>query len=672
MEMRTRIFRFVAMSAWDILAPNIISHPVSLVKNFYECFLLVDPLEKFGLLKEARDLSPDDIDAIVQALAAQLQPYLPGDRFNAEQLILMRRLVACLKAASEPAAAADPGEMLRKSLNRSILGDGRQQLAHVHLKPDQLAVGRSMVRAGLMGHISSRGPQPLPPDPPPIPGYELQSVLGAGGFSTVYLAKEIASGQLRAVKVGPIEDKARFDREIFILKSIVSPYISQYYQHGELPGQFWIALEYLGTFTLSHLIRTCLEPDTALLLAEQILRGLVSLHEAGIIHRDLTPNNIMIDNEFRLKIIDFGLAKTLPFALAQNAGTMTVGLTGTPMYMSPEQIHGKTKLAPSTDMWSFGVILYEMLTGSPPFVSTNFMALGHEIQTAEIDFNHAQIPVEVRASLERCLKRDVADRWANANDAFSGFPQIVMAARERIRHNRYRDSWQAVINKRLLQRFASENSGQLPDGGPALFLALAHREGIKELDEGRLAALMAPVLSHQSQIEAANKSVQDSRLQFSQNALRLPGDQLARELDSLRKLEETAQARQTELDSKVASLLVEDLKSWEEVQRHRQAMEAMATQKRQEERRGVERKTQSRMAMMFFIIILLLWISVGLLSYYYIDHIESLSSNLDREHILIAILIANPIIDIIIAVIFSIINNTIVSNHMAAYDRRHT
>jgi hypothetical protein len=198
-EIRTRIFRFIAMSAWDIFVPDIISHPVSLVQNFYECFLVADPLEKLSLLKEAEDLSPDDIEAIVEALSTQLQPYLPGQRLTDEQRGLMRRLITCLKAASESSEATDPSEVLRKSLNKSVLGGERQQLAYIHLKPDQLAVGRSMVRAGLLGHTDIRGPHPLPYDAPAIPGYELQSVLGEGGFSKVYLATETDSRQLRAL-----------------------------------------------------------------------------------------------------------------------------------------------------------------------------------------------------------------------------------------------------------------------------------------------------------------------------------------------------------------------------------------------------------------------------------------------------------------------------------------
>ena len=133
-----------------------------------------------------------------------------------------------------------------------------------------------------------------------MPGYRLLRVLGDGGFSTVYLANHAAMGELRALKAGPLEDARVFQREVRMLKSLSGPYLVRYHEHGELPGHSWIAMEYLGEFTLADLIRARPTTEQALFLGEQVLLGLDVLHQGGVVHRDLKPENAMVAEDLRL------------------------------------------------------------------------------------------------------------------------------------------------------------------------------------------------------------------------------------------------------------------------------------------------------------------------------------------------------------------------------------
>src|SRR5439155_10664936 len=101
------------------------------------------------------------------------------------------------------------------------------------------------------------------------------------------------------LKVGPLADPRRFEREVRVLQSLAGPHVVRYFEHGELPpGRFWIAMEYLGEYTLADLVATRPTTEQALLLAEQVLRGLAMLHAAGVVHRDLKPANVMAEADF--------------------------------------------------------------------------------------------------------------------------------------------------------------------------------------------------------------------------------------------------------------------------------------------------------------------------------------------------------------------------------------
>src|SRR5207244_3846390 len=114
-----------------------------------------------------------------------------------------------------------------------------------------------------------------------------------------------------------------------LLQALAGPHIVKYYEHGTKDDQFWISMEYLGHRTLADLIAARVEPDTALLLGEQILRGLAVLHGKGVIHRDLKPENVMVDDQFRMKLIDFGLAKPMHDSVTGRSMSQTQGLIGT-------------------------------------------------------------------------------------------------------------------------------------------------------------------------------------------------------------------------------------------------------------------------------------------------------------------------------------------------------
>jgi hypothetical protein len=504
MRIPARIVRFLAISAWDLLLPDIIDKPIKLVLNFYHCFLATDPREKLELLRDAQSLSADQVDELADALAAEWKSVLPGGRLSDAQRALMRQLVCCLHGASQPSAAANPAEALRQSLNHSVLVRGGQQVAALTLPPEQQAVGRSLMQAGLAGRAASRRPRPLPADAPSVPSYKLVRVLGDGGFSVVYLATHTPTGELRALKVGLLDDPGRFHREVRLLDTLRGPHVVRYREHGELPGKFWIAMEYLGEFTLADLIRARPTADQALLLAEQVLHGLATLHRASVVHRDLKPENAIVDDSFRLRLIDFGLAKPLPGSPAARSLSTTAGLIGTPRYMSPEQVRGEAGVGFAADLWAFGCILFELLTGRPLFESDNIMTLGHEILTREVRLDRPEVPREVRDFLARCLDRSPARRWANAEQALGAYAGVA-EARRRLRHQRYRESWALVLEKALLEKFVAAHRGVMPADAVSAFVALAQREGIAEVDDERLAGLLAPLMACRTEQEVRKK-----------------------------------------------------------------------------------------------------------------------------------------------------------------------
>ena len=216
--------------------------------------------------------------------------------------------------------------------------------------------------------------------------YEVTGSLGAGGMGEVYRARDTKLDRDVALKVLPhafTDDPvrlARFEREAKVLASLNHPNIGHIYGLEEAAGQKALVLELVEGPTLAERIAQGRIPvDEALSIARQIAEALEAAHEAGVIHRDLKPANVKVKDDGTVKVLDFGLAKALepsvpgdsPPSSSGSAPVTQIGIAmGTPAYMSPEQARGKS-VDKRTDIWSFGIVLYEMLAGERPFVDAD-------------------------------------------------------------------------------------------------------------------------------------------------------------------------------------------------------------------------------------------------------------------------------------------------------------
>jgi serine/threonine-protein kinase len=201
--------------------------------------------------------------------------------------------------------------------------------------------------------------------------YRIFGIVGKGGMGEVYRADDLKLGQTVALKFLPAEvemDAERLERflaEVRIARTISHPNVCRVYDVGEVDGHHFLTMEFVDGEDLASLLRRIgrLPRDKAIQIARQLCAGLAAAHEQGILHRDLKPANIMIDGRGRARITDFGLARL--------AGEIRGAdlLSGTPAFMAPEQIAGKSVTVRS-DLYSLGMVLYELCTGQPAFKAT--------------------------------------------------------------------------------------------------------------------------------------------------------------------------------------------------------------------------------------------------------------------------------------------------------------
>jgi serine/threonine-protein kinase len=259
--------------------------------------------------------------------------------------------------------------------------------------------------------------------------YEIRGLLGAGGMGTVYRALDQTLGREVAIKAlaptfrGDPASLRRFEREARVLATLSHPNIATIYGFERLDGSPYLVLEHVDGETIaSRLARGPMPLDEARAVAEQIIAGLEEAHGKGVIHRDLKTSNVMVTPDGRVKLVDFGLAKTAaPRSAADvSADPITAAgvVIGTARYMSPEQIKGEN-VDTRTDVWAFGCVLYEMLAARPAFAGRSVSEVVAAVLRDDPDWRElpSGTPANITRLLRRCLRRDLRNRLQHIGDA---------------------------------------------------------------------------------------------------------------------------------------------------------------------------------------------------------------------------------------------------------------
>ncbi len=251
--------------------------------------------------------------------------------------------------------------------------------------------------------------------------YRVIRKLGTGGMANVYLAEDQELGRRVAIKLldeRHAQDEQfveRFRREAESAAGLSHPNVVSIYDRGEAEGTYYIAMEYLEGKTLKELLvsRGPTPVRVAIDYTRQILSALEFAHRAGIVHRDIKPHNVVVAPDGRLKVTDFGIARS-----GSSQMTEAGSIIGTAQYLSPEQAQGKP-VHPSSDLYSVGVVLYEMLTGTVPFTGETALeiAMKHlNTVPAPPSSKRPEIPHELDAIVLRALAKDPADRYESARE----------------------------------------------------------------------------------------------------------------------------------------------------------------------------------------------------------------------------------------------------------------
>ena len=330
---------------------------------------------------------------------------------------------------------------------------GRESAALVGtpVRESNVALGRRIDPEGnLMTSPPGSPPGPAAPAagaptdaPARLGSYPIEREIGRGGMGVVYLGRDPRLDRPVALKVLPAdltaggERLARFEREARILAQLRHPNIAGIYSLEEDGGRHFLALEYVEGETLAdRLVRGPLPPVEALEVARQVAAAVEAAHESGVIHRDLKPGNVKITPAGDVRVLDFGLAKEIGGAMGATNSSLSPTLTfastqlglvlGTAAYMSPEQARGK-ELDRRTDIWSFGCVLYECLTGRQAFAGETVSDVIAGVLEREPDWEAIprEVPDRVRELIARCLAKDPKQRLRDIGDARIALDEVL-------------------------------------------------------------------------------------------------------------------------------------------------------------------------------------------------------------------------------------------------------
>jgi eukaryotic-like serine/threonine-protein kinase len=244
--------------------------------------------------------------------------------------------------------------------------------------------------------------------------YRLERPLGQGSMAEVWLAEDLELQRPVALKLlAPDADRARFEREARAAATLSHPNVTRIYDYGVADGRPFMALEYASGGTLEERLpdRKPMRDDEAAAIAVQLAAGLAHAHAAGLVHRDLKPGNVLFDEEDRPKIADFGIARIGSGSTLTEAGTVL----GTAAYISPEQAAGDPA-TPASDVYSFGIVLYRMLTGRLPFEADTpleLVEMHRRLDAPPIGVLRPSAPPTLAAVAEAALSLDAQRRPAD-------------------------------------------------------------------------------------------------------------------------------------------------------------------------------------------------------------------------------------------------------------------
>ncbi len=289
------------------------------------------------------------------------------------------------------------------------------------------AIGAAMTQpAGISGE---------PPAPSPPPGYEILERIGRGGMGVVYKARQIKLNRVVALKMirsGEFHDsgeRVRFEAEARAIARLSHPNIIQIYEVGEANGLPFLALEYVPGKSLADLIAgPPMPPRPAAALIATLARAIQHAHDAGVLHRDLKPANILLfgsqASSNRPKTGDWGLGiiKVTDFGLAKQMGsdgvTRAGDFVGTPNFAAPEQAFGRPDIGPPADVYALGAILYQMLTGRPPFVGATPLETIDQVRFTDVvspSRLRPNVPRDLETIVLKCLQKEPAKRYSTAS-----------------------------------------------------------------------------------------------------------------------------------------------------------------------------------------------------------------------------------------------------------------
>jgi serine/threonine-protein kinase len=381
-----------------------------------------------AFLDQAGTLSAEQLASVL--CVDQRQRWLRGERPLVEDYL---RLYSARHDEAEFALDLLFGEFrVRRLLGETPCLDEYQRrfpdLAEQLALQVKLTDAFSSAAPGEPGMAGAGGP-PIP-SLPTIPGYALVRELGRGGMGVVFLARQLRLNRPVALKMPPanlsVEEWFRFRTEAESAARLQHPHIVQVHETGEHEGRPFLVMELIEGGSLAQNLATApLEARRAAELLEKLARAIQYAHERGVIHRDLKPANVLLGPDGTPKVTDFGLARRLddqgwPDEVPPAARTQTGQVLGTPSYMAPEQAAGKGKdVGPAADVYALGAVLYECLTGRPPFRGTSPLeTLLQVMRDDPVPPRKLQpgIPRDIETVCLKCLHKDPSRRYASARE----------------------------------------------------------------------------------------------------------------------------------------------------------------------------------------------------------------------------------------------------------------